>query len=31
VLRNWQDILPRVIGNHKEHVTEFVMVALRAP
>jgi hypothetical protein len=31
VLRNRQNILPRVIGNHKEPVTEFVMVASRAP
>ena len=31
VLRNRQNILPRVIGNHKEPVTKFVMVASRAP
>lgn len=30
VLRKRQDILPRVVGNHKEHVTEFITVALRA-
>jgi hypothetical protein len=29
VLRKRQDILPWVVGNHKEHVTEFAMAALR--